>query len=375
MRNKIGFTSTLTLLASWVASLLVSAGVPAASQDQPTVAKDSVQATAFTFGVYRGNYDVWSWAPKISFRVNGPIASGSQLYAEFNIPGGAPLKFDCPTEEAQAGHWRETECGGRAVPEDKGTTHTGPVGFAIKLRNELAGADATLFTGRMKVGKVRSSEQGPKAANKFVYYVDHDWNLPIGYVFYERDTYYDPEDPRTWNLPAFSFAFWERGDSRFEPHLFHGGKEVGKVYYEGREVSKPSCVREVFNSTNQSTAPEAPKLVWSRWKCSFSGVRPWDRRETKSEGLLGPPYLFSEHPGDYEIKIISNGRLVRAFKFAVNAEGKLVDNGIATANKLGSDRVIVPVQVLGEQDGQWDRAAWKTEAFYGNPLNGFTALP
>ena len=51
-----------------------------------------------------------------------------------------------------------------------------------------------------------------------------------------------------------------------------------------------------------------------------------------------------------------------------------MDNGIATANKLGSDRVIVPVQVIGNQ-GPWDRRSWKTGAFYGNPLTGFTAIP
>ena len=45
------------------------------------------------------------------------------------------------------------------------------------------------------------------------------------------------------------------------------------------------------------------------------------------------------------------------------------------SNKLGSDRVIVPVQIIGDQDGAWDKAAWKTEAFYGNPLTGFTAAP
>lgn len=54
--------------------------------------------------------------------------------------------------------------------------------------------------------------------------------------------------------------------------------------------------------------------------------------------------------------------------------GALLDNGIATANKLGSDRVIVPVQVIGNQ-GPWDRRSWKTGAFYGNPLTGFTAIP
>ena len=83
-------------------------------------------------------------------------------------------------------------------------------------------------------------------------------------------------------------------------------------------------------------------------------------------------YLFSENPGDYEMKLIYQSHLIRSLKFAVDAEGKLVDNGIATANKLGSDRVIVPVQVMGDQDGAWDRTAWKTDAFYGNPLKGFS---
>ena len=51
------------------------------------------------------------------------------------------------------------------------------------------------------------------------------------------------------------------------------------------------------------------------------------------------------------------------------------DNGIASAYKLGSDRVVVPVLIIGDQDGMWNRTAWKTDAFYGNPLTNFTALP
>src|SRR5438477_8737786 len=65
-------------------------------EDQPTIAKDSVQVTAFTFSVYRKNYDMWSWVPKIAYRVNGPIASGSQLYVEFTLPSsGSGVKFVC----------------------------------------------------------------------------------------------------------------------------------------------------------------------------------------------------------------------------------------------------------------------------------------
>jgi hypothetical protein len=311
----------------------------------------------------------------MEYRVNGPIASGSQLYVEFTIPGAGPwVKFDCRTEPTQKGYSFKTEGGGRQIPEDKGSTHIGPVNFAIRLRNELAGGDQTLFAGKIKVAKVRSNEAGPKAANHFVYYVDLDWNLPIGYVFYEPDDYWDRDDPRRWAKPKFSFAFWTRGETSgfAEPHLFYGGKEIGKLYNDGREVGTPGCgTSEVHNSVSHSTASEGPKFIWQRWKCTFYNVLPWNKTGDKNETLFGRLHLFSENPGEYEVKIISNGRLVRTFKFAVDTEGKLVDNGIATGNKLGSDRLVVPVQVMGDQDGPWDRLAWKTDAFYGNPLTGF----
>jgi len=34
-----------------------------AAQDPPTIAKDSVQVTAFTFNVYRKSYDTWGFTP------------------------------------------------------------------------------------------------------------------------------------------------------------------------------------------------------------------------------------------------------------------------------------------------------------------------
>ncbi|MDQ3803037.1 MAG: hypothetical protein M3416_04180 [Acidobacteriota bacterium] len=370
MRNKIASTSAFTLLSSAVIGLLLSAGNSAAGQDQPTIAKDSIQVTAFTFNVYRKNYDVWSWVPRMEYRVNGPIASGSQLYVEFTLPGSGPwVKFDCPTGEIQKGYWWKTECGGRDIPEDKGSTYTGPVNFAIRLRNELAGTDATLFTGKMKVAKVLSNEHGPKAANKFVYYVDHDWNLPIAYVFLTAD------ELKGWDRPVLNVAFWVRGEAvRFQPHLFYQGKEVGKMFYEGQEVGKAGCDSEVENNTTHYVADSVPqKAKWARVRCSFTNVRGWDKTG-EEPGMFGPLYLLSANPGDYEFKLLWNNRLARSVKFTVGPDGKF-DNGIASANKLGSDRVIVPVQIIGDQDGQWDRTAWKTEAFYGNPLTGFTASP
>ena len=58
-----------------------------------------------------------------------------------------------------------------------------------------------------------------------------------------------------------------------------------------------------------------------------------------------------------------------AWRQKVSACGKLK----RWSEKLAAaDRVIVPVQVIGDQDGAWDRTAWKTDAFYGNPLKGFS---
>jgi len=373
LRNKI--VPTLTFLLSTLALivlLLLTANF-AAAQDQPTIAKDSVQVTAFTLSSYKGDFKTFSWVPRTQFRVNGPIASGSQLYVEFTVPGtGAWVKYDCKTQETQKGYWWQPECGGRdGIPEDKGIIYTGPVNFTIKMRNELMGGDVTLFTGKMKVAKVHSNETGPDYVNHFVYYVDQDWNLPIGYVFYDRD------DIAGWNKPSFSFAFWTRGEINgpFEPHLFHGGQEVGKMFYEGEQVGKPSCgTNEVEDNPTHITSPHG-QFIWTRMKCNFSTIRAWNKTGEPNTGMFGPMYMMSENPGDYEVKIIYKGHLVRSIKFAVDAEGKIVDNGIATANKLGNNRVIVPVQVLGDSDGQWDKNAWKTDAFYGNPLTGFTPSP
>ena len=367
MRNKITLASILMLLAFLVSPLILSR-TSATSQDQPTIDKSSLTVSAWTNNSYKGNYDVWSWVPQMQFRVNGPIASGSQLYVEFQQPGGgAWLKFDCDTGETEKGRWWKTECGGRQV-EDKSILPVGVANFAIKMRNELAGGDSTLFTGRIKVAKTHSGEVGPKAAQRFVYYVDQDWNLPIGYV------YYTPKDPFGWEMPEFHVAFWVRGDAyKFDPHLFYQGKEIGRLFMDGTQVGAAGCESVVDIQTTISPADSFPqKGKWSRVECDFPVVIRYD----KTDGGNGQPntnelFKLASNPGEYEFKLLWNNKLARSIKFTVGPDGKL-DNGIASANKLGTGRVIVPVTIVGDQDGVWDRAAWKTEAFYGNPLTGFT---
>jgi len=358
-----------TLTVCVVLLLLTAISQPAMGQDEPTIVKDSIVFNAWTVNSYRKNFDIWSWTPQLQFRVNGPIASGSQLYVEYTIPGAAAVKFDCPTGDTQKGYWWKTECGGRGI-EEKAATYVGPVSFTIKMRNELTGTNATLFSGKARVTKVHSSEVGPKAVNKWVYYVDQDWTLPIAYVFLEAVSV------AGWNLPTFHVAFWVRGDqgNSIEPHLFYQGKEVGKQFLDGTEVGKAGCGSELeINTTHFVDEKAAPhKARWQRISCTFYNVRGWDKTGEKPSGLFQPPHLLSANPGDYEFKALWKGRLARTLKFTVAADAKF-DNGIASGFKLGSDRVIFPITVLGTEDGVWDRLAWKAGAFYGNPVPGFTA--
>jgi len=334
-------------------------------QDQTTIQKDSIQITAFTVNFFKGNYDNWSWLPRMQFRVNGPIESGSQLYAEFSTPTGPWVKFDCDTGTIQKGYWWKTECGGRDAGEDKGIQYTGVVNFNIKMRNELAGTDTTLFSGKMKVAKAHSNEAGPKAVNKWVYFVDHDWNLPIGYV------YLTPADVFGRKMPDFHVAFWVRGDAyKFDPHLFYQGKEVGKEFMDGTEVGHAGCEAVIENNTTHYVEDSLPqKAKWARVECDFPNIK-----GSNTTGEQPQIFTLANNPGEYEFKLLWNNKLARSIKFTVQPGGKF-DNGIATANKLGSNIVIVPVTIIGDQDGMWNRTAWKTDAFYGNPLSGFTAGP
>jgi hypothetical protein len=372
LRNRLRLASAVALAA--LASVALLQRPAAAAQDRPTVAKDSIQIRAWTNNSYKGNYDVWSWVPEMKFRVNGPIPSGSQLYVEFTQPGGtAPwVKFDCSTEETQKGYWYETgDCGGRQI-EDKSTTAVGPVNFSIKMRNELAGGgDQTLYTGRAKVAKTLTNEVGPKAAQKFVYYVDQDWNLPIGYIYYTRDDVYG------WDYPTFNVAFWVRGEpGRFEPHIFYKGQEVGKVFLDGEQIGKPSCDPKVEIGTTHFVTDSLPqKAKWARVECTFYTVKRWDKTdEGRGQPNTKDMFKTAANPGEYEVKILRNNKLARSIKFNVLPDGRL-DWSITDANKLGNDRGITPVAVLGDQDGAWDKTAWKTDAFYGNPLTGFTPPP
>lgn len=328
---------------------------PAAGSGALAVLKNLVTVNTRTVTSYKGDGSTYSWTPVVTFDTNDSIPSGAQYYAVVSLPGGTPwVELECTwTSGSQKGYY---QCGGPNVPEDKGTLATGVFPFAIKMRNELKGIDQTLFTGKVKIEKAPSDNGTPaERAKKSFYFPNMDWALPVGYV------YYSPTDNR------LSTAFWVRGSTyKVEPHLFYQGKEIGLQ-------GKPSCNDrvEVGDAYIRSVKP-AP--LWKLVECELrSDVMISD----KGEQFAIPIHYLMSNPGEYEIKVLWNDELSRSIKFTVGAGGDFT-GGVPLLYRVregDGDRqpgVIVAVRILDAQDGPWNKAAWKTDAFYGNPLTGFT---
>lgn len=331
---------------------------PVAGSGALAVLKNLVAVNTRRVTSYKGDANTYSWTPVVKFDTNGSIPSGAQYYAVVSLPGGAPwVELDCKWISARQITYYQ--CGGPDVPEDKGTTATGVFPFAIKMRNELKGIDQTLFTGKVKIEKAPGDNGTPaERAKQSFFYPNMDWALPIGYV------YYSPADNR------LSTAFWVRGSTyKVKPHLFYQGKEIG---VDGN----PSCNSEIEVGDAYIRSVK-PSPYWKLVECEIrSGVEISD----KGEKFAIPIHYLMSNPGEYEIKVLWNDELSRSIKFTVGANGDF-KSGVPLLYRVrdkDGDRqpgVIVPVAILDAQDGPWNKAAWKTDAFYANPLTGFTGPP
>ena len=338
-----------------------------------TINKPSIQITLRTHQHYYRNgqedQETWSWTPRIVYRVVGPISAGSQLSVEFTLPSGKPwIKFDCNTSETKEGYWWATECGMNSndVKDQDASIETGLAGFKINLKNELEGANKTLFVGKFKVEKFHVGVVDlPKFKNNFSYYVNYDWDMPIGYLYD-----YDIMDFRPGYAPSntegrLTFVTWFKGT----PNTLNYAKYAAYLYYQGKMVADSTGEDNKYGSTGcevTNTAYEESAFGYCRRKFVVNAVV-WD----KQPEFHPRDFKMYQNPGEYEIKVLQNGKLVRTAKFTMGTNYQLVNTGIGKQNNLGTGRIVVPVQIIGDQDGQWDRNAYKTDAFFGNLLSGF----
>ncbi|HEX7530382.1 MAG TPA: hypothetical protein VF333_04505 [Pyrinomonadaceae bacterium] len=337
-------------------------GDTGANQAGPTLLKASVIVRANRLLHYWKAPDTdnfWSWMPEMSFVVVGPINTGSAFVVDFTNETGTPwYTVECETPAIDATRWQKIVTPAIVTHIDKRTTlATGTFGFTIRLKNELSSTNQTVFSGKFKVAKFHIGNDQPAFKNQFEYYVDQDWNLPIGYLYFNT-----PADP---NMPPLKIAMWFRGEldnTKLAAYLFYNGKQIGSTKDQGGAAYDAA----VFANAHEGNTR------WERWTFSWGSVRGWNT-DTSSANNASDIFFMNQKPGEYEVKVLRDGDLARSAKFTVGPDGRLVDNGITQKNTLGGLTMILPVKVIGAADGQWDPNAWKTGAFYGNPLTGFVA--
>lgn len=361
------------LIALAAASLFTSTTVGDArrtvTDEDSVIFKTSIQVSTTTVRSVKGAdgmwYDnFWHWAPRIKFNVQGPLPSGSQIATEFFLPGNKSwVKYDCRTPDVPEGKIGNIECGfGLSDRELKGIKEIGDFNFKIYLKNELAGTNATVFSGRFNIKKFRPEPDLPVNQNHWVYYVDHDWALPLAFVWYPRPFQHADGVIDYDGYATLLTAVWFKGTSinaqAAYAYVFYQGKEVSNTKAHGLSVGEISLPADGSNRSYD----------YSRVHFEFLDVFGF-----ANDHRAHPGYYLNEHPGEYEVKILRGGKLARALKFTIGSDGKLQDNGLAAGNNILGYREVVPAQVLGDTDGARDGDAWKTGMLYGNPLSGFVA--
>ncbi|HWS87607.1 MAG TPA: hypothetical protein VN282_11625 [Pyrinomonadaceae bacterium] len=343
-----GRTSNVSATAVWPGN----ANVSPMSVDKTSVQVQTWRRTG------AGHAAPWGWTPRVSFNLNGALPQGAQLLVEFKDPAGKPwVSFACQAESRFDGRLSEVKLCDGGLPSEKGATLTGAYEFRITLHNELQGTDQQLFNGKAVVKKFLPY---PDEKNHFDFYVDQDWNLPVAYVQPKPEAFYAADRAEYSELQVVT---WLRGpvrDGSVNAYLFYKGQQIGHTEDTMHGVARRDVAHETFNANTPNE--------WGRYVFTFFNVQVFNR---ETNGAHAEGFRLGQNPGEYEVKVLRGGKLARVFKFAVGADGRIADNRIASGSRLDTYRIIVPAQVLGTEDGQWDREAWKAGAFYGNPLNGF----
>lgn len=297
--------------------------------------------------------DYSSWIPQVSFNVMYAASSPKLRYmAEWFNPDGS-LWFSEPLEINISGDFPNLRSPYESVDiNPKAIIAIGTYGLKITDSK----TNQTVFQGKFNIKKIQPD---PKLKNKNLFYVENDWNLPIGYVGFAKN-YTDYEvhtRPRAF--------FWFKGvpdTGQMEGELYLNNQRVATTD-KGGNINKLAERGEHCFLARDTCAHSLISFEWENFVIDNAP----SARQNNPNG-----YFTNDHPGEYTIKIYYNGDQVREAKFTVDAKGRIARNAFSEQIFLKDYRVIVPVKIMGMAD-KYNAASWKTDAFYGNLLKGFTA--
>jgi hypothetical protein len=295
-------------------------------------------------GAVRGMAE-WRWTPNMNFNIFGPLSESSEITVEYTLPTGkAFVKTKCWTEKTEANETMNVRDCGNDLERETATNLTGIFGFQIKIADELNGINKVMYSGKFTVNKYSyNPAKIPANAKNFYYFVEQDWRLPFAYLGIRKALY----------TKTLSCDVWLKADTtspEAKAYLMFNGKPVaeasqsGSLQYDLEDNDAQEFTRMEFNFNALIEKPGSPQP--GMWR-------------------------LDENPGEYEIKVLRHGELARTMKFSIGKDGKFVDNGVARANKIAEEGILVSTQIVGDSDGKVNRLAFK-EGIWGNPIAGFT---
>jgi hypothetical protein len=338
------------------------AGGPYAVKPEPPMTTPQFLPETLEVGVEHWDY-YWkipndnhntSWVPRINFFVVYGGSTKLRLKADYFMPDGS-LWFSEALE--YRGGYDEKSGISKVSSEsdsnrDKKSIVTGGL-FGLKITNIRD--NSTVFQGKFKVVRYKPKYSDARYRNEVDYYVDYDWKLPIGFADLEFES----------NVATPKIRMWFKGDLKtdsFEARLFHNGQQIattdngggvgtGERYYADKRGDDESLFWHEFTFS---------------WPYRAEFIVTEDLRNyTNYKNTL----FINQMPGEYVVKVYYNGDQVRETKFSIGTNGTYADNGIARQNNLTTNKVILPVQVMGTLD-KWNPTNAKAMGFYGNPVAG-----
>ena len=333
-----------------------STAQPPTAGENPVLLKTTLDIRCDTEARYwklptESNYT--SWIPMVKFKVLYAGAAKLRLTAEYFTPDGKPWFSETLRPNTSQAVEKTTEIITDRVSgrfEGKSTNATGL--FGVKITDTRDGT--VLFQGKFKVGKFKYGPNIPMFKNQNDFFVDQDWNLPIGYVWLDWG--------RDRNAPAPTVSLWLKGENRLddlEGRLFFNGQQILTTDDMGAVSSRES--RYPNSLENKETHRwELYNFEWYKFKYAAT---PQGRK------MFPQARFMNESDGNYTLKVFHKGVQIREVSFKVSG-GLFDDNGIASSNGFSDSRYIVPVKIMGDKD-KWNPATWKADAFYSNSLTGF----
>jgi hypothetical protein len=327
----------------------------------PVLLKNSVYVQAKTQNEYwklpnERNHS--SWVPDVRFESFYNNEENLNYTVEYFNPDGTSW-FSEKLEQGRSAADRTVRFESSETYEalnSKSTDAVGTYSFKITDRD----SNKVIYQGKFKVAKF-STNGGPKE-KKFDFYVDHDWLLPFGMIGFHH------AGVEVGGIPPL-VSVWLKGPvsaDELEGRLFYKGQQIAST----KDGDGESGVSDYDERATQFAPSHSPLNYWKRWQFQWGNFR-FDNNGPFNRDYYPKALYADKNPGDYTVKIFRNGTQIRELGFSIGSDGRFVAPAYTEQIYMPYHRIILPVKVIGTAE-KWNAVTWKTDAFYGNPLTGFT---